>query len=409
MTKISVLGVAIGVATLVIVLSVMGGLESNLRHKMFRGMPHLEIFSAKTLMGFSLDEVPFYSLSKQPEVTRVEPFIQADVVMKQGENLAPVTLFGLDKDLGGEPWGFRDHFIEGSFDKISEPILRPKIQQTENEEELASLPGIILGESLAARLSARYGDVINILNPQMSMSTVLGGGSAASLFQVRGSFYTGLPKYDAKYALVLLPHARKFMPDYDDYLEEENYVTGLAINIKDPESVEGFGEKLAKELGLKVRTWKDANKSLIFALKLEKYTMGAILFLIVLVAAFSISGTLMMSVYYKRGQISILSSLGLDEKGILWLHLAHGFTIGTLGSLLGLFLGLSFCAFLASDLPSLWLPSVLQSYLYLVPIKFLSMEYAVIGLSAVFLSLLAALYPAFVASRQASTEGLRYL
>lgn len=403
MTKVSVLGVTIGVATLTIVLSVMGGLEGNLRKKMFKGMPHLELFAEKAFLGFSLEGVPLDGFEKNPQFLDVEPFIQTDVVIKKEKKLAPITLFGLDPQKGGRPWGFADHMIEGRVASIGDPLFE------EDGVTLSVLPGIILGESLASRLGVRYGEVISLLNPQIGVGTVLSGEKGASLFQVRGSFYTGLPRYDAKFALVVLDDARKFMLDYDSSLDDENYVTGLGLTVVNPEDVEDYKASLERELSLKARTWKEANKSLIFALKLEKYTMAAILFLIVLVAAFSISGTLMMSVFYKRSQISILSSLGLDKKSVLWLHLTHGLTIGVVGSFLGLLLGVSFCAFLDSDLPFRVLPSFLSTYLSFLPVKFLQTEYVFIGISASLLSLLASLYPALVASRQSPTEGLRYL
>lgn len=405
MTKISVLGVTIGVATLVVVLSIMGGLENNLRKKMFQGMPHLEIFAENTLAGFSLQEVSLPSLKKIPSVIHAEPFIQSDVVIKKDKNIAPITLFGLDHDQGGKLWTFSENIIEGSLDSINEAILK----DYGDEDEGGLLPGIILGEGIALRIGANYGDIINLLNPQMNMGTMLGGAKGSSLFQVRGTFYTSLPKYDNKYALVVLGEARKFMPDYDSYLDEEDFVTGIALNVSYPNKVDVYKQKIESSLGLKVRTWKDANKSLIFALKLEKYTMGAILLLIVLVAAFSISGTLMMSVFYKRSQISILSSLGLSQKSVLWLHLAHGFTIGFVGALGGLVFGVAACFLVDSNLLNHVVPEFLYAYLSNVPIKFLPIEYIVISSSAWFLSLLAAVYPAIVAAKQPPSDGLRYL
>ena len=403
MTKISVMGVGIGVATLVIVLSVMGGLENNLRKKMFKGMPHIEIFAERAFLGFSLDKVSVQALKDEEDFLDVEPFIQTEVVAKKDKKLAPITLMGLDPEKGGGPWGFKDQMIEGSIAAINEPLY------SEDGFSLSQLPGVVLGEGLASRLRARYGDIISLLNPQIGVGTVMGGEKGASLFQVRGTFYTGLPRYDGKVAIVVLDEARKFMLDYDKSLDEENYVTGLALTIKHPENVDLHRDRLEKSLQLNVKTWQEANKSLIFALKLEKYTMAAILFLIVLVAAFSISGTLMMSVFYKRSQISILSSLGLDKKSLLWLHLTHGLTIGVVGSAFGLLAGVGFCAFLDSSLPGEILPGVLMRYLYLLPVRFLATEYVVIAIGASILSLLASLYPAIIASRQHPTEGLRYL
>ena len=401
MTKVSILGVAIGVATLIVVLSIMGGLESNLRTKMFKGMPHIELRSEDALLGFSLQEVSLKSLKQKPWITELEPFIQNDVVIKKGKILAPMTLLGLDPSSGGKPWGFSKHMIEGSLENLDSPF--------DSRSKNSSLPGIILGESLARRLGASTLDLVTTVSLDLSTGSILSGQKISTLFEVRGIFYTGLAKYDSQYALTGLSSARKFMPEYDASLDEEKFVTGLALLTKEPEKVEFYSQNLKKELELETRTWKDANKSIIFALKLEKYTMASILFLIVLVAGFSISGTLMMSVFYKKNQISLLRSLGLSRRSVLFIHLLQGLLIGFAGGILGLSLGIGACFFLDSNLLSSLLPNGFHSFLRLIPIRFLWFEYLFIALSAWVLSLLAALYPALLASKQAPTEGLRYL
>jgi lipoprotein-releasing system permease protein len=154
-------------------------------------------------------------------------------------------------------------------------------------------------------------------------------------------------------------------------------------------------------------TWKDTNKSLLFALKLEKFTMSSILLLIVLVAAFSISGTIMMTVFHRRSQIALFRSLGMTQMEIAKVFLAIGFFIGTIGTLIGLLLGLSACSLLYFfqfvDLPA---GIFYQSKL---PVRFLPTEYLVIALCAWVLSIVATLYPALIASRQDPGAGLRYL
>src|SRR5262249_27411743 len=146
-------------------------------------------------------------------------------------------------------------------------------------------------------------------------------------YVVVGKFRTGLFNYDAKWAVVSLDEGRKFMPDYDESLDRDEYVTGVAMNVKDPTRIQAVvdrvfshpppdpqPEPLLKDL--EPPSWEKANKSLLFALKLEKFAMGSILMLIVVVAAFSISGTMMMTVFHKRGQVSLLRSLGMNRTEI---------------------------------------------------------------------------------------------
>jgi lipoprotein-releasing system permease protein len=196
------------------------------------------------------------------------------------------------------------------------------------------------------------------------------------------------------------------MADYDESLDEDEFVSGIAVNIAKPEEIDPIAERLSKFSGLATLTWKKVNKSLLFALKLEKFTMGSILLLIVLVAAFSISGTMMMTVFHKRSQVALLRSLGMSQKDVLRLYLAHGFSIGAVGIFAGLLVGLGACAaiyfFQFIDLPAG------VYYQRKLPVRFLPFEYCVIALSAWILSLLAATYPAIVASSQDPGTGLRY-
>ena len=400
MTAISILGVAIGVAALVIVLSVMGGFERDLKSKMFRGLPHAEVLHENTMAGFSLVEHPLDTFEKMfPEAVRLEPYTQADVVIKRGKHLASLTLFGIDPAKGGKLWGFSDGLIEGEIEHLltadADRYYRPDI------------PGIILGESLASQLGALVGDEIRILNPQLSITAAMGGGTFSSRFLVVGLFSTDLPRFDTKYGVVSLAQGRKFMADYDPSLDDEQYVTGIAMNMAAPESMHSQTNKAVAGLkDLKIQTWMDVNKSLLFALRLEKYTMGAILLLIVLVAAFSISGTMMMTVYHRRRYVATLRSLGMAEGSIARLFVSHGFTIGTIGVLLGLGFGLATCALLY------WLHASNFSLQLLhtqkLPVTFLPVEYAVICGCAWALTIGAALYPALVAAKQDPGSGLRY-
>ena len=194
----------------------------------------------------------------------------------------------------------------------------------------------------------------------------------------------------------------------------------MAINVPDPltiqrsvdrvfgTAVQGAYPKAQAGLdGLTPLTWETANKSLLFALKLEKFAMTLILMLIVIVAAFSISGTMMMTVFHKRGQVSLLRSLGMNRIDITKLYLAHGFTIGTVGILMGLVFGLAICALIKS-FQFISLPAGVY-HLKSLPCKWLWFDYGIICMSAWVFSLLASTYPALTASKQDPGQGLRYL
>ena len=207
------------------------------------------------------------------------------------------------------------------------------------------------------------------------------------------------------------------MPDYDWGLDEEQFVTGVGINVTDPMRVERYAQHFqrAKQLDanasiekLKVVTWEDANQAYLFALKLERFAMSAVLMLVVLVAAFSISGTMMMMVFYKKSQVALLRALGMRRRDIVRMFLVHGLTIGSIVIVSGLTLGLLFCGFiiLAGRFELLLLPSVY--FLDAIPVEFIPLDYLVICGAAWALSLLAAVYPAWLAAAQLPSASLRH-
>jgi lipoprotein-releasing system permease protein len=452
MTLVSIFGVAIGVAALIIVLSVMGGFEGDLKEKMLRGQPHLEILHKNAVAGFSLTEKPLATFKKLfPEATDVEAYTQADVVLRQQKHITSAVIFGVDADREGHLWGFGNAMTEGEMNAIGRT--HPIDAEGKQEKDVSRRPGIVLGEQLAEQLSAEVGDEITVLSPQAaSVGAALGGATTSRRYVVAGKFRTGLFNYDAKWAVVSLEEGRKFMPDYDESLDEGEYVTGVAVNVKEPYDVEGTAQRIfgdyEKDLKITVTqdgaveaekgsdaapsklstappgdrpggsidpflkdlvplTWQKANKSLLFALKLEKFAMGSILMLIVVVAGFSISGTMMMTVFHKRGQVSLLRSLGMNRNEIAKLYLTHGFTIGTIGILAGLGLGLAVCALIRS-FQFIHLPAGIY-HLKNLPCKWLPVEYSVICVAAWLFSLAAATYPALTAARQDPGQGLRYL
>ncbi|MGE0173505.1 MAG: FtsX-like permease family protein [Oligoflexales bacterium] len=399
MTTISIFGILLGVAALVIVLSVMGGFEGELKEKMLKGEPHLEIVNKTALVGLSLKEHPLSEFAHYPEISHIEPFVQADVVAKQGKHLSPMVLFGIDPTKGGEVWGFGSADFEGDLKSIGEDHEAAFVENT------GKYPGIALGKDLAKQLGASLGDELFVISPEANGQSVLAGGTLSRPYVVSGIFETGLFNYDAKWAVVRLDEARKFMADYDPSLDEDEYVSGIGINVQNPFEVEKFAKKLP--LGeLTTKSWTQTNSALLFALKLEKFTMGAILMLIVLVAAFSISGTLMMTVFHKKRQIAILRSLGATRAAILKTFLAQGLSIGLLGVASGGGIGLSFC-YLLEKFKFHEMPSNIY-YLRSLPVKFLPFDYLVICFLALILSLIGALYPAFIASKQNPSQGLRY-
>ncbi len=405
MTTVSVIGVAIGVGALVVVLSVMGGFEQDLRRKMLSGEPHIEIIAAgNALAGFSLKDHSVKDFRKSfPKALAIEPFVSGEVVLKRRGFVTAATVFGVrDEAQGTRLWAFDGAFSEGEWADLFK-LHRPRLPQQPGVVD--QLPGIALGDQLAMQIGADIGDEITALSPQASSSGALAGGTLARRYVVTGKISTGLFNYDSKWAVVSLDEGRYFMPDYDTSLSEAEYVTGVAINVPDPVHLEPYENKIKNWADLTAKTWQKTNKPLLFALKLEKVAMGSILMLVVLVAAFSISGTMIMTVFHKHAEVSILRSMGMSQGEIARLFLAHGFTLGTVGVFIGLLGGIGLCLMIKST-PLVPLPAGMY-YLKTLPVRFLPFDYLVISFCAWIFAIIASTYPAIAASRQNPSDGVR--
>lgn len=386
MTFVSIAGVAIGVMALTIVLSIMGGFERDLKSSMVKGLPHLEVYNRDNpTLGFALKDYPLSLFEKLfPEATAIEPFIQVDVVLKHNRHLSSATLFAVEPLAGGGLWGFRRQgtIIAGKF---------ADLQRVDR--------ALLLGDALAIQLGASIGDELMVLNPAATADSL---AAAARTFKLVGIFHTGLFNYDGKWAVIALANGRKFLPDYDDSISQQRYVSGVAVNFTDPDLVDS--QRLTND-NLKLVTWKESNASLIYALKLEKFAMGAILMLIVLVAAFSISGTMMMTVFYRRCQIALLRALGLSRRRTFKVFIIQGVLIGTVGVAIGMILGLGVLVIVGT----VTIPLSQDVYqLPEVPVRFLWHDYPIIAILAWLLSLIAVTYPAMVAAKEPPAKGLRF-
>ena len=398
MTKISILGVTIGVAALVIVLSIMGGFERDLVAKMFRGLPHMEVFHTNPQIGISLRDRPIeHFVAEFPEATGIEPFTKSDVILKNGKHLSSTVLFGIDPKLGAALWGF----FSGRFEGLVADLERRKFSDA---SDIDYLGGVILGEDLAIQLGVGVGEDVFIISPYASARVIASGGHISGQFRVVGIFQTDLPQFDSKYAVVSLAAGRRYLPDYDYTLDEDQFVSGIAVNFAEPEYVNRYRDNYYPD-NYKVVTWKDTNHSLLVALQLEKFTMGSILLLVVLVAAFSISGTIMMTIFHRRSQIALMRALGMTGWEVGKLYLFVGLFIGSIGVLLGMSLGVLVCSIIHFS-HIVHLPPGMY-YHSRLPVKFLPLEYLVISLCAWLLSLVAVFYPSMIAAKQDPGDGLR--
>ena len=398
MTFASMLGITIGISALVVTLSVMGGFERELREKIFFGLPHLEIMNKKAAAGISLKDYPLADFVQELSgLAEIGVYIKSDVIAKNLDQYASVTVLGLDPRKPHDIWGIR-RSLRG--DKSFESML------ISHHGEVA--PAVV-GVDLAANFDLFVGQRFSIISPHSNISGFLAGERLSYEYVVAGIFKTGREDLDGTYVVTNLGSARKFMHDYEPSLDSGEYVSGIAVTFHDPNDVDDVdkvtdGPSLLSQFSQ--LSWKQVNKSLLIALMLEKIAMSVVLFLIVLVAVFSLSGTVMMTVYHKKTQIALLRGLGMSWQDISKVFMAHGSIIGVVGIGAGLFMGLLVCLFI-QKVGVVDLPQGLYS-LQKLPVKFLFKEYILISLGAFLLTVMASVYPAYIAGRQDPGEGLRY-
>ena len=393
-TFISTAGVALGVMALIIVLAVMTGFERDLRDKILGTNAHLVVIrSGASMEGYR----PLMDKLKQlPGVKAATPFIYNQVMLSTGRHVSGVVLRGIDPVTDSQVTRLHKAFVQGGIDEL-EP--RPGS---------FSEPGIVIGRELSRHLNLAIGDRVNVVSPTGSI-TPMGMMPKLKPFRVVGIFNTGMFEYDSTLAYVSLIQAQNFFDLGDS-------VTGIQLKVGDVYATTELARRINLEYGpeLYARDWMQMNKNILFALKTEKVVMFIILTLIVLVAAFGIASTLFMVVMEKTRDIAILKAMGAKSSSIMKIFVFEGLIIGIVGTAIGLLAGLA----VAKNLEPIidFVQKVTGKnffskdlyYLDHFPSHVVASDVMVISVTAVFISFLATLYPAWQASRMLPVEAIRY-
>lgn len=418
-TMISILGVVVGVCALIVVLSVMAGFEAELRDKIVGTNSHGNLM--KITYGFPEYRETLKRLEEVPEIIGATPFILREVMVSSETNVSGALIKGIDLDTAKSVTELHKQIEDGSLEHLRHPDkllafsqkrYKDGIDQGEFLPKFSSrtkrrygekeLPGIIIGKELSKYLGVVVGDEINTVNP-------LGGGLGPTgpipsnqYFRVAGIFYSGMFEYDMKFTYVTIPELQKFSSMEDD-------ITAIEFKVKDEFLYETgrIGDDVVRLLGgfpYKVRDWKEMNKNLFAALKLEQLAMFIILTFIILVAAFNIASTLIMMVLEKSREIAILKSMGASRFSIMKIFMIDGLIIGMVGTLIGTGVGFALCALI--PVIDLQLDQEVY-YVTSLPVIIQPMKILTIIFSAVLISWLATLYPAWQASRLDPVDGLR--
>lgn len=363
-TWLSVGGVTLGVASLIIVFSVMTGYKEKLRDKIVGMNSHVTAYPLRP--AADLDEAA--SLVRAlGGVTEVSPFVMGQAMVSAGKNARGVVVRGLDPDsaaftltLGGKPSG--------------------------------SAGGIYLGAELAKELKVDAGDSVRLTVPSTGVPRL-------KPFKVAGVFSTGMFEYDSKMVVTTLPDAQA--------LFGLNSATGLEIRVDDIYAAEEYAAKVGSALGAQfsVADWKAMNHNMFYALELQRVVLSLIMGLVVVVAAFNVAATLILVVLEKTREIGILKAMGASGGTIRRIFALEGLLVGVGGALLGSALGLGACFVQAR-----WGLVTIPSDIYLfseLPVKVDPLVSFIFAISAVALCLGAAVYPSWRASRLDPVDAIR--
>jgi lipoprotein-releasing system permease protein len=382
---VSVVGVALGVAALIVVLGVMNGFSSNLRDKILGVNAHLIVTSTRGPFAEHRDHAR--TIASVSGVEGVMPFIYSEVMVSTGHGVKGAALRGIDPHSAVRVLSLQEDMVSGSL---------------ENLAGQGGLPGVIMGRSMADRLLVETGDTVHILSPSGRKSAA-GFAPEIKTFRVAGTFDTGMYEYDSSLVYVNLASAQEMLGF------EGPLVTGLEVKLRDLYRAEEIADRIQGALdspSFAVQTWMEMNQSLFSALKLEKTAMGVILVMIVLVGSFSIITTLIMLVMEKKPDIAVLMSMGAKPAQIRRIFLWQGTIIGFIGTALGFGFGL-LLSFLLEKYRFIKLPSDIY-YMEHLPVQLETLDLTLIGVAAMVLCFLATLYPAGQAARTEPAEVLRH-
>lgn len=386
---VSMLGIALGVAALIIVLSVMNGFQKEVRDRMLAVVSHIEIYAAG---GQALPDVQqtLTQSKANPAVIGAAPFIAAQALLARGEDMKGIMVRGID------------------------PALESQVTDLATGEQAAVLQGlrsgefgVVLGAELARSLGVHAGDKVTLVAPSGQV-TPAGVVPRLKQLTVMGTFDSGHFEYDSALAMVHVDDAAKIFR-----LEGPS---GVRLKLKDLHQAREVADELTKTLGgdVFVRDWTRQNRTWFAAVQVEKRMMFIILTLIVAVAAFNLVSTLVMTVTDKRADIAILRTLGASPASIMGIFVVQGAMVGVIGTLAGLLLGLGVAFNIDVIVPALERllhANFLPQDIYLIsrmPSDPQQSDILPVAVISLLMAFVATLYPSWRASQVNPAEALRY-
>ena len=384
----SFLGIMLGVATLIIVMSVMNGFRAELMSRVLGLNGQMGVYPA---WGSRLDDYEnrMKSVLEIDGVSAVVPVVDGQVMASAGDNSSGAMVRGMQVS-----------------DFESRPILKDKYKGLDLNEFTDAQ--VIMGYRLARRLGVRIGDSVTLISPKGNI-TAFGTIPKMKRYTVIGTFDTSMFEYDDNFMFMPLSEAQHFF-------KTEGGVSHLEVFVPETERLSAVINEAFEKMGdrAQVYDWRHTNQAFFNAIEVERNVMFLILTLIIIVAAFNMISGLIMLVQDKAKDIAILRTMGMSRGGIQRVFLMSGVTVGVAGTVAGVILGLAFSYNI--DAIKAWLEGLSGRELFSAEIYFLSHlpakvdinEVIVVTIMSLVLSLLATVYPSWKASRTDPVEALRY-
>ncbi|MDL2313916.1 ABC transporter permease [Desulfovibrio sp. OttesenSCG-928-C14] len=385
---ISVAGVALGVAALIVAMGVMNGFSTDFRNKILGINPQILI------QGFTQDHGEIREqLLAVPGVKAVTPQLYTELMISTSSRAKGVLLRGIDVATAPEVITILKELDSGKVESLNDY----KADGTGEQ----NLPGLILGKQLAERMNIVPGHRVHLLAPSGTQSSS-GYSPRIRTFMVTGLFSTGMSEVDLYMAFTSLEAARPMLG-----LRGGDWVSGFELALDDVFAADKVAEEIRKILGpdFRVYPWMETNANLMAALKLEKLALGIVLGLLILIGSFSIITTLIMLVMEKTRDIAIMMSMGATSGAVRRIFMLQGVIIGVIGTISGFILGLGLC-FLLKHYKFIKLPAGVYLVDY-VPVLLEGPELVATAVGAMLICFLATIYPAGQAARLVPVEALR--
>lgn len=384
-TLISVIGLSVGVTALIVMLSVFNGFNKFQLDTLTGFDPHIRV-EADTGSTVTDYASLISKISAESNPTEIAPYTMNKGVISTKKNNIVAFVKGVD-----------DKKISGLSD-VKDKVNLGTFEFRDNDE----YGGIVLGNSLAAKLEARVLDTITVMSTvgmEKALTQII--TPRTQKFIVRGIFDANNRDYDKLYSFISIPKSQSL---YD----LKNTVNGVELRISYIDNSEETKQKLIAVLGngYRINSWYDLHEDLYSVMKVERWTAFIVLSLIIAVASFSIVGSLTMTVIEKKRDIGILKAMGTKNSGILKIFMFEGILIGIYGTVLGSILGLGVCL---AQIKFKFYP--LDSMVYSIdalPVDIRYTDFIYVGFCALLISFAASLYPAFKAARQEPIKAIRW-